>query len=296
MVSSDPLLRLQSKERDQVEALITPHLWGEREKIDLRRAILVSCQRNLATRFAREGGQDPLERLERLSEEEVLSFYRTSSSAVRADADHGPRRGGRQHGTDESREQDPIDWEFVARLVPGRSARDCKTVWMAEEDPFMNRRRMSEEEQTTLRDLVSGYERRGSPVDWEAIANRLGKSRTGFDCFAAYRKVQLAASADESWTAEDDRELLDLWSILGPQWSQISSLLSKSRPSRSCWARINRVLDTSVVKGKWTLEEDEMLISAMAEEEDAKTDWSKVSMRVPGRTSQQCRERWTGRL
>lgn len=47
------------------------------------------------------------------------------------------------------------------------------------------------------------------------------------------------------------------------------------------------------MKGQWSREEDELLISLMNEEHQ---NWGSLSTRIPGRTSKQCRERWCHHL
>jgi hypothetical protein len=47
-------------------------------------------------------------------------------------------------------------------------------------------------------------------------------------------------------------------------------------------------------KSKWSIEEDEKLVNAVAT--DGIGSWSKIALRVPGRSGKQCRERWLGQL
>jgi len=55
-------------------------------------------------------------------------------------------------------------------------------------------------------------------------------------------------------------------------------------------------LDSSIYRGQWFSHEDKHLISALKVFGADVSDWKSVAFYVPGRTPQQCRERWKGRL
>jgi hypothetical protein len=57
-----------------------------------------------------------------------------------------------------------------------------------------------------------------------------------------------------------------------------------------CQARWCKTLDPSLRRGAWTEEEDNQLRKAVA---GYGTSWVQVALAVPGRTNDQCRERWT---
>ena len=52
--------------------------------------------------------------------------------------------------------------------------------------------------------------------------------------------------------------------------------------------------ESTLTKGPWTAEEDEVLRS-MVEEYGAR-DWSSIALNLPGRIGKQCRERWHNHL
>ncbi|KAK8895003.1 hypothetical protein M9Y10_023445 [Tritrichomonas musculus] len=58
----------------------------------------------------------------------------------------------------------------------------------------------------------------------------------------------------------------------------------------------NNSSDEFFVKGVWTKSEDELLKEAISEFQNTNIDWNIVALKVPHRSSKQCKERWTYRL
>ena len=61
-----------------------------------------------------------------------------------------------------------------------------------------------------------------------------------------------------------------------------------------CLHRWQKVLNPELVKGPWLKEEDEKIISLVAEL--GAKQWSKIAQQLPGRIGKQCRERWYNHL
>ncbi|OHT09857.1 Myb-like DNA-binding domain containing protein [Tritrichomonas foetus] len=57
----------------------------------------------------------------------------------------------------------------------------------------------------------------------------------------------------------------------------------------------NTVKQNAIGKGPWTIQEDKMLLDAMATF-SGHVCWEELSKMIPGRTAKQCRERWQFRL
>lgn len=97
--------------------------------------------------------------------------------------------------------------------------------------------------------------------------------------------------AGKRWTAKQDEQLREAVSEYGcTHWKQIAQRV-EGRNHVQCLQRWKKVLQPGLIKGMWSLEEDDMLLALMAEKGGAKC-WSKISDRIPGRTAKQCRERW----
>jgi hypothetical protein len=63
--------------------------------------------------------------------------------------------------------------------------------------------------------------------------------------------------------------------------------------SVQCLQRWQKVLKPGLVKGSWSDKEDQLLRSIVAR---GPKNWGKVASCIPGRTSKQCRERWSQHL
>ncbi len=60
-----------------------------------------------------------------------------------------------------------------------------------------------------------------------------------------------------------------------------------------CVQRWNRSLRPDIIKGRWRPKEDNILIELVRSYSEIKAiPWTNVAMKIPGRTSKQCRERW----
>nr|WLQ69465.1 MYB protein [Zingiber officinale] len=72
---------------------------------------------------------------------------------------------------------------------------------------------------------------------------------------------------------------------------------AESFPNRTevqCLHRWQKVLNPELIKGPWTQEEDEQIISLVAKYGPSK--WSTIAKSLPGRIGKQCRERWHNHL
>jgi hypothetical protein len=111
------------------------------------------------------------------------------------------------------------------------------------------------------------------------------------------------------WTAEADKKLVDAVRQYGMAWSlgtswffgrhsranpyQVARYVSPEVTAAQCSTRFLRTLDPSLHRGVWSAEEDKRLIDAVA---GYGKSWAEVASVVPGRTNEQCRDRWTGTL
>ncbi|PWY98214.1 hypothetical protein BCV70DRAFT_152004, partial [Testicularia cyperi] len=166
------------------------------------------------------------------------------------------------------------------------------------------------------------------PVLWQQVATELGTGRTAHACFARFCNLIVLQNQPE-WTQQEDEAIKTLFCIFRGSWRLMSLHLSGSpnlllqdshdaydslsslpatclgkvsRDSPSVYRRYRNILDPALARGKWSQAEDEALIRAVhhlgLDGEDAKDAerWGTAAAWVPGRTSSQCRERWTRRL
>ncbi|CAL0327291.1 unnamed protein product [Lupinus luteus] len=79
----------------------------------------------------------------------------------------------------------------------------------------------------------------------------------------------------------------------GKNWKKIAECF-KDRTDVQCLHRWQKVLNPELVKGPWSKEEDEIIISLVNKYGPKK--WSNIAQHLPGRIGKQCRERWHNHL
>jgi len=96
------------------------------------------------------------------------------------------------------------------------------------------------------------------------------------------------------WTQEEDELLRKYVPQFGEkQWRKISEKIP-GRTSIQCLHRWTKILKPGLVKGPWTAEEDQKLITWV--NENGPTKWAQCSNFITGRSGKQCRERWFNNL
>jgi hypothetical protein len=92
------------------------------------------------------------------------------------------------------------------------------------------------------------------------------------------------------WTLGEDRQLIELvHGSASPNWNAITAVFP-GKTVHQVADRWEKVVNPSLVKGSWTRQEDEMIISWV--QVHGPTDWTKLAENLPGRIGKQCRERW----
>lgn len=95
------------------------------------------------------------------------------------------------------------------------------------------------------------------------------------------------------WSSEEDSLLNSAVDEYGPkQWTKVAERVG-TRNATQCRQRWVKVLDPAISKGKWTREEDTLLVTLVAQKFKS---WGDVASHIPGRTHKQCRDRWTQHL
>ncbi|KOS13414.1 myb domain protein 4r1 [Malassezia pachydermatis] len=180
-----------------------------------------------------------------------------------------------------------LDWTQIAMSVPFHTPTDCETRWRFFENPLLNQAKPSA---TEKRDIITLVQRSASPL-WEDIAATLQPGRTGYLALEVYQR---SAKPSIEWTKERDDALLKAVRELGPDWKAVAARLGYPLACATlCHRRHNKLKSSAVVMGRWSPEEDAALRAAVAQ---FGCDWKRVEICVQGRTGQQCRERWVGRL
>jgi len=110
--------------------------------------------------------------------------------------------------------------------------------------------------------------------------------------------MELPASPDcqrhGKWSSAEDLQLQQAVESVGEgKWQQVA-LLVPGRSPIQCLHRWTKRLKPGLVRGPWTVTEDELLKSWVSKH--GANSWSACSEQVPGRNGKQCRERWMNSL
>lgn len=190
-------------------------------------------------------------------------------------------------GSCDPNKPDSMDWVRIAMHVPFHTPVDCRTRWRLIERPGLNMSRWSHAEKRALAEYVAARPN----VSWDEAAVSLGTKRLGFQALETFQR---GVRPEIEWTQELDASLLQAVQKHGPCWGAVALEIGL-HPTCAipCHQRHLRLKASTLVQGRWAPAEDAALRAAVAE---YGCDWKRVEIRIPGRTGQQCRERWVGRL
>ena len=96
------------------------------------------------------------------------------------------------------------------------------------------------------------------------------------------------------WTKEEDELLFQLLKdVDNPNWPFIAKNFP-TKATQQVSERWEKVLNPKLIKGSWTLEEDQTIINFVRE--NGSKNWTQLAALLPGRIGKQCRERWRNHL
>lgn len=96
------------------------------------------------------------------------------------------------------------------------------------------------------------------------------------------------------WTEEEDILLQQIVPLYNERhWRKISQHM-KGRSAIQCLHRWTKILKPGLVKGPWSIDEDNKLVTWVQEKGPIK--WAQCAHLIPGRSGKQCRERWFNNL
>uniref|UniRef100_A0A8R1HYX3 snRNA-activating protein complex subunit 4 n=1 Tax=Caenorhabditis japonica TaxID=281687 RepID=A0A8R1HYX3_CAEJA len=182
-----------------------------------------------------------------------------------------------------------VPWNEIANVdfKGTRTEWAVKSKWMNELNPKWNKSAWSPEEIEQLRTL------RESPqfTSWPMLALKLNTNRTAYQCMEKY-KTEVAQHSRE-WTQEEDTKLIALTKLTAInghiQWDKVAQFMP-GRTRQQVRTRFSHTLDSKVKHGRWTDQEDMLLMCAVSRH--GAKDWAKVAQAVQNRNDSQCRERW----
>lgn len=137
----------------------------------------------------------------------------------------------------------------------------------------------SEDEDRKLLELVDKFSHR-----WVQISTFFSdKSRA--QCLQRYKKLSEGIKKGK-WSADEDKLLKSaVEKYIDRGWKYISQFLP-ARSDSQCRERWVNSLNPSLKKGKWSKEEDELLLSLIGQ------PWLDICKKIEGRTAKQCRKRY----
>ncbi|KAF7331812.1 Myb domain protein 4r1 [Mycena kentingensis (nom. inval.)] len=208
--------------------------------------------------------------------------------ALKAAVNSETKRIGKQAGSSTMVTSDMLNWATIAEKVSDsssvtRTAMECKIKWRADFSSEINRKEWGDAELASLNAILNKIPE-GSKVDWTRVAKDLGTDRLPSDCLRhGFERPRF------SWDEEGDRKLVDAVAHYGQCWPLVAKYVSPNVTAAICASRWQRCGDSSLRSGAWSEEEDKRLKAAV---EGFGLSWVEVASAVPGRTNEQCRERW----
>jgi hypothetical protein len=181
------------------------------------------------------------------------------------------------------------NWVAVAKLVPGRTHRQCRRRWVDTLNISNKKKgKWPPAEDVKLMEAVKKYGK-----DWVAVA-KLVPGRTNVQCHRRWVDTLTFSDGKKGkWTPAEVSNLKEAVKKCGKDWATVAKLVP-GRTNEQCRSRWVAILDVSNgKKGEWTPAEDAKLTKAVNKHGN---NWVTVATLVPGRTNMQCRQHWVHTL
>lgn len=144
----------------------------------------------------------------------------------------------------------------------------------------------TEEEDELLMTMAEKYDFK----NWNGVADNL-TGRSAIQCSARYKRIR-PGIIKGAWTEEEDELLLDLLKRFGKNWSLISKYMP-SRSGKQIRDRFLNALDPTILKDKFTAEEDKKILELYAA---MGSQWSKIALYLHRRTGDMIKNRFYSSL
>ncbi|XP_063217203.1 snRNA-activating protein complex subunit 4 isoform X2 [Bacillus rossius redtenbacheri] len=282
---------LQKEQRNEINinSLPNTHLWKPYEKQKVAQAIMdievekriERCKRRISELSSELHNVDEERRLEM---EDELSDVRERRKLIKklslAELVHG--------------RFDEYDWLkiSVTDLCNHHSPEAVRSMWFAYLHPDINKDEWTAEEMEMLKTLAE----RNNFQNWSLIAEQLGTGRSEFQCVRFYQMNLNEQLTRSKWTPEEDRtvqQMVERYRVgTFIPWARVAAMV-KGRTKVQVFNRWKYCLEPSIRKGRFTEEEDLMILAAM---KWYGRNFQQISRFVPGRTPIQLRDRYNASL
>jgi len=126
--------------------------------------------------------------------------------------------------------------------------------------------------------------------NWRGISKHFYK-KSPLQCFSRYKRIRPGIEKG-IWKKEEDNKIMELVNKYGKSWSKISKTF-KSRNGKQIRDRYINVLDPSIIKTKFSVEEDKKLIQLFKK---LGPKWATISQQFPHRTADMLKNRFHSSL
>lgn len=159
-----------------------------------------------------------------------------------------------------------FDWMKIAAMdFNGRhSASECRAMWQVFLHPDINKGKWKKHEDTDLKRLAEEL----NFQNWDEVAKRLDTSRSGYQCFIRFNtNFKNNMMKNIYWSKEEDQKLTDIVNRLRTgnfiPWGEVAKLMGNRR-KQQIYMRWNYSLSPNLKKGRFTEEEDKLLLEGVA--------------------------------
>ncbi|XP_046409545.1 snRNA-activating protein complex subunit 4 [Neodiprion fabricii] len=186
-----------------------------------------------------------------------------------------------------------FDWLKIAvtDFNERHSASECRAMWNVFLHPDINKSKWKKAEDMDLKKLAENY----NFQNWDLVAEKLGTNRTGYQCFIRFntnfRNNML--NRNSFWSKEEDQKLIDAVNGLRTgnfiPWGEVAKLMGQRR-KQQIYMRWNYSLAPNLKKGRFTEEEDKLLLAGVNK---FGANFTKISVSLlPHRTTAQLNDHY----
>eukprot|EP00797_Seminavis_robusta_P029351 Sro58_g033870.2 (455) ;mRNA; f:111311-112675 len=247
------------------------------------------------------------------------AVHETIHAAATPGKDHGGEDDDMGAMTRESETEPDIDFGKVAQHVNecrkadsdrpyrlSRTAEECRVHYQrlqCEQQPSLSKAEVAlvvqqvEEQQTVANTTGNTTTTQPTIINWQDIAEKIGRDRSPWQCFVAYRKYQ-TKQLTAVWTPTQDELLLKYLAAQGPQFvldvaaaEDMSRRLFPDKTSTQIFLRANlSLVNPKLEQGPWSIQEERKLVLC-------RKIYQKAPHLVPGhfphRSARGVREKWS---